>query len=59
MIFVICMKPSTLFENKDEVLVLPGDVLQFEVHVSQPGFLRLQFSPVPPEERIVKKSYLI
>lgn len=59
MIFVICMKANSLFENKEEVLVVPGDVLKFEVRITQPGYLRLQFSPYPLEERTFKLSYEI
>lgn len=47
MIYVICMKPSSIFENKDEV------------RITQPGYLRLQFSPVPFEERTFNVSYEI
>lgn len=59
MISVICMKLNLLFENKDEILVLPGDVIKFEVRVTEPGYLRLQFSSVPTEKRTFEKSYVI
>lgn len=59
MIFVICMKTKLIYENKDQILVLPGDVIKIQVRVTEPGYLRLQFSHVPTEKRTFEKSYVI
>lgn len=59
MIFVICMKPNRNYENKEEFLVLPGDVLKIEVRVKESSFIRLQYSRVPLEDKVFNVSYLV